>query len=260
MKKCGEPCRPGGPCEKFAAAGPTHANEKLDFLLSWDVQEILQYAKAAKLKNISSMTKEQLANKIIEHDSKQERLSDGDLLDPGPRFRNESTIRREKLARGIKWVDTGLNPSAALHINIVELFRNEVLSKGLLSELQVSKPPAITQAIDGQTGFEARLVFNPDRTSGVVTFGEIIVRSKDHVSTHFCDNFPSKRTSRATNWSHTFLLSQTLQVGVLTSVKSSAPNVSGAFSAQHMTSLKTISVLKPRVFSSRVMSENKTKC
>jgi hypothetical protein len=95
MKKCGEPCRPGGPCEKFAAAGPTHANEKLNFLLSWDVQEILQYAKAAKLKNISSMTKEQLANKIIEHDSKQERLSDGDLLDPDPRFRNESTIRRE---------------------------------------------------------------------------------------------------------------------------------------------------------------------
>ena len=47
MKKCGEPCRPGGPCEKFAAAGPTHANEKLNFLLSWDVQEILQYAKAA---------------------------------------------------------------------------------------------------------------------------------------------------------------------------------------------------------------------
>lgn len=189
MKKCGEPCRPGGPCEKFAAAGPTHANEKLNFLLSWDVQEILQYAKAAKLKNISSMTKEQLANKIIEHDSKQERLSDGDLLDPDPRFRNESTIRREQLARGIKWVDTGLNPSAALHINIVELFRNEVLSKGLLGELQVSKPPAITQAIDGQTGFEARLVFNPDRTSGVVTFGEIWELFKSALMAPTCEEF-----------------------------------------------------------------------
>ena len=172
MKKCGEACRPGGPSEKFAAAGPTHASEKLAFLLTWTFEEILQYATAAKL-NIGSMAREQLANKIIEHDSKQERLSDGDLLDPDPRFRNESTIRREQLARGIKWICTGLSPSVDLHMNVVELFRNEVLPKGLLGELQVRKPPAKPQTINGQTGLDAHPVVNAGGTNGVVTFGDI---------------------------------------------------------------------------------------
>ena len=174
MKKCGEQGRPGGPCEKFGGVGSVHGIAKLAFLLDWELDEILEYATAAKLPcPQASMTKEQLANKIIEHDSKHVRLSDGDLQDPDAQFRNEITIRREQLARGIHWVDTGSRPGTALNINIAELFRSEVSSKGLLGELTVSKPPAKQQTIDGQTGLEARAVFNPDQASGVVTFGEI---------------------------------------------------------------------------------------
>ena len=140
MGKCRGAGRLAGPHEKFGGVGTSHGDELLEHLVGLPCDELLEHLEHAAVAPLSApvvgvglgqQSQRHLVELLVKVDSNHKPLSDGDLRQPGKQFQNQTTIRREARARGIRCARDSRG-GFALDLTVQQLFGGDVSSKPLL--------------------------------------------------------------------------------------------------------------------------------